>query len=144
MIHLFFAITLASTTFHSQATVPSSMVARDCGGANQSPELHWTGVPRGTKSLALVVHDPDAPVPGGFYHWVRYDLPPSLTHLRAGDDRGYHGMCPPAGKVHHYRFTLYAIDETIGAAGTLDARQLLARIRGHVVAQTTLTGLYRR
>jgi phosphatidylethanolamine-binding protein (PEBP) family uncharacterized protein len=143
MIAFTLAMTLLSGTFQPNATVPLTMVAKDCGGSNVSPELHWSGVPAGTKSLALIVHDPDAPVPGGFYHWALYDLTPGLTHFAAGIERGYYGPCPPAGKVHHYHFTLYALDvENVGAAGKLDAKQLLAKIQGHVIAQTTLTGLY--
>ena len=143
MIDVLFALTLESTTFRPGTTVPLTMVATDCGGANISPELHWRDVPTKTKSLALIVHDPDAPRPGGFYHWWLYDLAPS-ERLSANAGRGYYGPCPPPGKLHHYHFTLYALDEKLGAAGTLDARQLLARIRGHVIAQTTLTGLYER
>jgi phosphatidylethanolamine-binding protein (PEBP) family uncharacterized protein len=143
MIDVLFALTLESATFRPGATVPLSMVAADCGGSNVSPELHWRDVPKATRSIALVVHDPDAPVPGGFYHWWLYDLAPDI-HLAANAGRGYHGPCPPPGKLHHYHFTLYALDEKLGPAGTLDARQLLARIKGHIIAQTTLTGLYER
>ncbi len=143
MIPTLFALTLASGTFQPNTTVPIEMVAKDCGGANVSPELHWGGVPAGTKSLALIVHDPDAPVPGGFYHWAIDDLAPADGHLAANAGRGYYGPCPPPGKVHHYHFTLYALDIKLGAAA-LSAQQLLGRIAGHVIAQTTLTGLYQR
>jgi len=143
MIGLLLAMTLSSTTFTANTTVPHFMVAKDCGGQNVSPELHWSGIPADAKSLVLIVHDPDAPVPGGYYHWWLYDLSPALTHLAKGIGRGYYGPCPPPGKVHHYHFTLYALDEkTIGAAGRSTAKQLLSLMRGHVVAQTTLTGLY--
>jgi phosphatidylethanolamine-binding protein (PEBP) family uncharacterized protein len=143
MIALAFAVTLFSTTFAPNTTVPLTMVAKDCGGSNISPELHWSGIPAAAKSLALIVHDPDAPVPGGYYHWWLYDLPVTQTHLSANAGLGYYGPCPPKGPVHHYHFTLYALDvRNVGAAGKLDAKQLLAKIKGHVIAQTTLTGLY--
>jgi hypothetical protein len=143
---LLLALTLSSSTFAPGATVPMSMVAKDCGGKNSSPELSWSGAPAGTKSFALIVHDPDAPVPGGYYHWVVYNIPATADAIEAGSARysGYYGPCPPAGKVHHYNFTLYALDlDRIDAnAPPLNAKQLLARIQGHVLGQTTLTGLF--
>ena len=99
--------------------LPKTTVAKDCGGDNVSPELHWSAAPKGTKSFALIVHDPDAPIPGGYYHWAVATIPPSTMSL-----------------------TLYALDETMHNAGALTAKQLLARIKGHILAQTTLTGLY--
>lgn len=150
------AMQLHTTTFKPDATVPTSMVATDCGGENISPELDWKGAPAGTKSFALIVHDPDAPRPGGFYHWVFYDIPATTTHLAAGEalspkrsgvngtgNTGYYGPCPPPGKVHHYNFTLYALDvPSLGETQALDARSLKARIAGHVLATASLTGLY--
>jgi len=121
------ALTLLSATFQANATVPLTMVAKDCGGSNISPELHWSDAPAGTKSFALTVHDPDAPIPGGYYHWALYNLAPSETRLAAGIGRGYYGPCPPPGKVHHYNFTLFALDAA-----------------NNIIAQTTLTGLYER
>lgn len=152
------ALLLFSTTFADGSTVPHAMVARPCGGANVSPQLNWSQVPAGTRSFALIVHDPDAPAPGGFYHWVAYNIPPSQLMLPQGaggfgagkDGRndagtiGYFGPCPPPGKVHHYHVTLYALDvRTIEAMQPLTARELLARLRGHVLAQTTRIGLWR-
>lgn len=142
MTGLLFALALASNTFLPDRTVPRFMVATRCGGKNISPELHWAGAPPGTRSFALIVHDPDAPMPGGFYHWVLYDIPASQSEIEVDAGRGYRGPCPPPGKVHHYRFTLYALDvQRIGAA-RIDAKQLLVRMRGHILAQTTLVGLY--
>lgn len=107
-----------------------------CSGRNVSPELVWSNVPTGTKSLALTVHDPDAPTGSGFWHWAVYNLPPTLKGLPQGagnslatlpspavagkndfHDTGvtganglYGGPCPPAGDApHRYVFTLYAI-----------------------------------
>ena len=148
LLSLLFALQLVSSTFGPNATVPTTMVAKDCGGQNISPQLHWTGAPKGTKSFALIVHDPDAPHPGGFYHWVVQTIPANVSTIDAGTTRfsGYYGPCPPAGKVHHYHFTIYALDEIIDDSSSLDtqaqAQALQDRIKGHILAQTTLTGLY--
>ncbi len=150
------AMQLMTTTFKPNTTVPTSMVAKDCGGANISPALQWKSAPAGTKSFALIVHDPDAPHAGGFDHWVLYDMPASKTELAAGEampaknsgtngagNTGYYGPCPPPGKTHHYIFTLYALDvKSIGESAPLTAGQLQTRIAQHVLATATLTGLY--
>lgn len=150
------ALQLFTTAFKPNDTVPTSMVAKDCGGENVSPDLSWKYAPKGTKSFALIVHDPDAPHKGGFDHWVVYDLPASKTHLSAGEaisdknlglngteDAGYYGPCPPAGKTHHYIFTLYALDiPSVGASQPLNSDDLKKRIASHVLATATLTGLY--
>jgi Raf kinase inhibitor-like YbhB/YbcL family protein len=100
-----------------------------CQGGNLSPALSWSGAPAGTKSFALMVHDPDAPTGSGWWHWVVYDLPATQTSLPAGagdpqkhllpagaqqgrtdfGTAGYGGPCPPPGKPHHYYFRLYAL-----------------------------------
>ena len=102
-----------------------------CAGGNVSPSLNWSGVPKGAKSLALSVYDSDAPTGSGFWHWVVFDMPPTVTSLPkgAGDPKsglmpkgaiqsrtdfgvpGYGGPCPPQGDPpHHYHFTLFAVD----------------------------------
>lgn len=150
---------LASATFAPNRTMPVSAVYSGCGGANRAPELHWSGAPAGTKSFALIVHDPDAPHPGGWYHWVLYNLPPGTRELQGGrtqrsnaapgagandfKDDAYDGPCPPPGKAHHYVFSLYALDRQI--TGThLDAPALQKAMRGHILARAQLTGLYGR
>ena len=150
MIHLLFAITLTSTSFTANATVPKKMVAKDCGGSNISPQLRWSDIPASAKSLVLIVHDPDAPHVNGYYHWVLVNLPPKDGMLAEDAGRGYYGPCPPPGKVHHYNFTLYALDEPTvkftsnwnSGAGQLQASRLQDSLKGHIVAQTTLTGLW--
>jgi Raf kinase inhibitor-like YbhB/YbcL family protein len=127
----------------------------DCGGGNFTPELHWSGVPRGAKSFALIVRDPDAPMAGGFFHWVLYDIPASARELNpnavpAGTKTGtsstgraaYYGPCPPPGPPHHYVFTLYALDVARLTADTpLTASQLEQRIGNHALAEATLRGV---
>jgi phosphatidylethanolamine-binding protein (PEBP) family uncharacterized protein len=150
MMPLLFALTLTTTTFTANATVPKKMVATDCGGANVSPQLRWSGVPAAAKSLVLIVHDPDAPHAHGYYHWVLVNLPPEPGMLAENAGRGYYGPCPPPGKVHHYHFTLYALDEASvtftstwnNGAGQLQANQLQESLRGHILAQATLIGLW--
>lgn len=156
MIAHLLALTLLSTSFTNDARIPTRMAAKPCGGENRSPELHWSGAPHAAKSLAIVMHDPDAPRAGGFTHWVLYDLAPMSTSLPEGATlepsstgvndtgaTGYFGPCPPPGKPHHYHITLYALDVAhVGAARPLSEAELLARIKGHVVAEATLTGLF--
>ena len=121
------AFQLMSATFKPNAMMPISTVAKGCGGQNISPELHWRGAPAGTKSFSLLIHDPDAPRPGGYTPWKSADIPAATTSLAAGTTiyKGYYGPCPTAGKVHHYNITLSARDAS-----------------GHVIGEAKLTGLY--
>lgn len=150
--------TLAAAAFAPGGTMPRSTVYnRDgCRGGNRSPELHWSGAPRGTRSFALVAHDPDAPAPGGWYHWVVYNLPPTMRELPEAVNlpsrelgttsfggHPYGGPCPPPGKPHHYVFTLYALDLSAIPRAHLTGPQLEALVRAHTLQRTTLTGLYR-
>lgn len=155
MILAALTFTIASTTFKPNTTMPIRTVYSQCGGTNVSPELHWKGAPRHTRGFALIAHDPDAPHPGGWYHWVVYNLPASTHELVEGatlppaelgmtsfGSAGYGGPCPPAGKVHHYHFTLYALNKP-GLPGTnLTGPDLEKAMAGHVLAKTTVTGLY--
>lgn len=147
--------TIASATFKPHTTMPLSTVYSQCGGQNVSPELHWSGAPNGTKSFALIMHDPDAPHPGGWYHWIvmglqpfahsltaGVDMPPAVTGVNSFGAHGYGGPCPPPGKPHHYNFTLYALDMMPSLEKDVTGPQLEQAIKGHVLAKTTLTGLY--
>jgi len=146
---------LTSSTFKPNTTMPIKTVYPRCGGRNISPQLHWRYAPKRTRSYALIAHDPDAPYPGGWYHWVVYNLPISMTSLHEGallppanlgktsfNQRGYGGPCPPPGKAHHYNFTLYALDVPRVPGSDLTGPQLERAMRGHVLAKFTLTGLY--
>jgi Raf kinase inhibitor-like YbhB/YbcL family protein len=149
------AMRLQSADFSEGGVIPTGAMAADCGGQNRSPELSWNAVPRGVKSYALIVHDPDAPLPGGFYHWVVYNLPATTRRLEAGARLAssqlgetslgkpeYYGPCPPPGPAHHYAFTLYALDlARIAADAPLSAAQLEHRIAGHVIATAALHGM---
>lgn len=155
---------LTSSTFGSGGTLPDSTVLNglDCHGPNVSPALAWSGAPAGTKSYALVLDDYEARGGDGFVHWVAYDIPATTTALvenagayepdigtggrNAHNDflrRRYDGPCPPEGPPHRYRFTVYALDlPSIDDAGTpMTWRKLRFIIRGHILAQASLTGL---
>ncbi|MBV9717770.1 MAG: YbhB/YbcL family Raf kinase inhibitor-like protein [Candidatus Eremiobacteraeota bacterium] len=145
---------LRSADFSAGGVIPTRSMAVDCGGENRSPALSWSDAPKGTRSFALIVHDPDAPIAGGFYHWVLYNLPASSTALPAQakldaaqlgqtsrGQPGYYGPCPPPGPPHHYNFTLYALDVAHISAQTPTASQLEARFSGHVLARSVLTGI---
>jgi Raf kinase inhibitor-like YbhB/YbcL family protein len=148
------AMQMRSADFSDGGVIPARAMALECGGENRSPQLAWSGVPRASKSLALIVHDPDAPIPGGFFHWVVYNLPPTTRELSAGaklaaqqvgetsaGTAAYYGPCPPPGPVHHYVFMLYALDIAhVSADVPLTATQLQARIAGHVLARGVFHG----
>lgn len=154
-------ITVRSEQFEEQGTIPPSAAHASAGGANQSPQLSWEGVPSGARSLAITCWDPDAPTTVGFSHWVRVGMPASATSLpegsgtRSGEwadgltdwgETGYGGMAPPMGDPpHRYQFTVYALDAEAKELG-LDEHATYAKFRflsrGHVLASGTLTGRF--
>jgi Raf kinase inhibitor-like YbhB/YbcL family protein len=123
--------TLTSADLTEGGRVAEAQVFNEfgCKGGNLSPALAWSGAPSGTKSFALLMHDPDAPTGSGWWHWIVYNIPATTTSLPsgAGDPQkkllppevvqgrndygaiGYGGPCPPPGKPHHYHFRLYAL-----------------------------------
>jgi Raf kinase inhibitor-like YbhB/YbcL family protein len=143
---------LHSGDFTDGGAISTQLMAAACGGANRTPSLDWSGAPAGTKSFALIVRDPDAPVAGGFDHWVLYDIPATTMQLSGNASIAlgevglsstgkatYFGPCPPAGPPHHYIFTLYALDErSVGATAPLTAAQLETAMSGHILATATL------
>lgn len=145
-------LALTSTAFGEGAPIPTLYT---CKGQNTSPPLDITGVPNTAKSIALVMHDPDA-VSGDFVHWLIWNIPVSTTSIAASSvptiavqgqngrgQNGYTGPCPPAGTgTHHYIFELYALDKTLDLPAGASSAQLEAAMTGHVIAQHTLTGLF--
>ncbi len=123
---------------------------------NASPAFLIGGVPDGTRSLALIAHDADAPLPHGYTHWVLLGIPPSVTYLGEGDGdklyvpgindagaRGYLGPNPPAGHgVHRYYFWLYALG--VEVAEPCNRREFLVRYANHVIDQERVVGQYER
>jgi len=146
------AIVLTSSAFNEGETIPKKYT---CDGEDLSPPLSWSGVPGDTKSLALIVDDPDAPG-GTFVHWVQFDISPDVQGFQEGmkgagvegiNDfrrRGYSGPCPPRGSDHHYFFKLYALDEKLNLAAGASKREVERAMQGHILAQGQLTGKYRR
>ncbi|MDO8262747.1 MAG: YbhB/YbcL family Raf kinase inhibitor-like protein [Gallionella sp.] len=155
---------------HLIVTSPSFMHDRviparhTCDGLNISPPLAWAGAPTGTKSLALIVDDPDAPDPDApkmtWVHWVLYNFPPDANGLAEGiaakdlpagtlhgindwHRTGYGGPCPPVGK-HRYFFKLYALDIVLPDLKHPAKAALEMAMQGHVLAHSDLIGLYQR
>ena len=154
------AITLRSPAFSHNGAIPRQYT---CEGADLSPALEWGGLPEGTKSLVLIVDDPDAPDPKApkmtWVHWVLYNIPPSATGLPenvksalpAGTlegvndwkRTGYGGPCPPIGR-HRYFHKLYALDMVLPDLGKPTKAELEQAMKGHVLGQAELVGTYQK
>jgi len=153
------AFSINSPVFENGGGIPSKYT---CEGADVSPLLTFAGAPDGTKSLALIVDDPDAPDPAApkmtWVHWVLYNLPPdtagldeAVASLPAGTREGtndwkrtgYGGPCPPIGR-HRYFFKLYALDTVLPDLHKPTKDELKAAMRGHVLAKTELIGTYQK
>lgn len=149
------SLRLTSAAFQNNGAIPDKYSKQ---GGNASPPLSWTGVPEGTRSLVLVVDDPDAPH-GPFVHWLVYGIPPGTAGLpehlepekelgigaRQGingfGDVGYGGPQPPSG-THRYIFHLYALDTDSDVPSVLTRQELDGAIEGHVIAEARLVGRY--
>ncbi len=135
-----------------------------CDGLNKSPRLKIANIPRGTKSLAIIVSDPDAPM-GTFIHWVAWNITPTDTipsgipkqaMVAIGNFKmmqgindfgriGYDGPCPPRGHgVHHYHFKVYALDTELDLKGRITARILENAVKNHILAEAEVVGIYSR
>lgn len=143
---------LSSEAFGHHEAIPDKHTSN---GEDVSPAISWEGVPEGTQSFAVVVHDPDAPLVGGFTHWVAYNIPSDATGIPEGGGEhtegatsfgkaGYGGPAPPPGHgTHHYYFWVYALGEDPGLEAGLSRRELLDRIEDSVIEQARLVGTYR-
>lgn len=125
--------TLKSNELGGQMTNKQMANTFGCTGENKSPELHWEHAPKETQAFAVTIHDPDAPTGSGFWHWVVYNIPSSVTSLASdagnvsgqnlpkgamsgtndGGAMGYMGACPPPGPSHRYIITVYALKAPI-------------------------------
>jgi hypothetical protein len=153
--------TISSPAFADHGAIPKACT---CEGADISPPLHWSGVPQGTKSLALIVDDPDAPDPRApqrtWVHWLVYGLPAGIQGLaedaaanglpeRAKQGINdwqraeYGGPCPPIGR-HRYFHKLYALDADLSGLEHPTKAQLIAAMKGHVLAEAQLVGTYEK
>jgi Raf kinase inhibitor-like YbhB/YbcL family protein len=147
---------LTSSAFQNGEFIPKQYT---CDGADVSPSLGWSEPPTGTKSLALIMDDPDAPA-GTWVHWVLYDLPGDTRKLEEGiaKDRqlgdgmrqgrndfgkiGYDGPCPPRGGPHRYYFRLYALDRKMNLKTGASKAELERAIKGHVLAEAEIVGRF--
>ncbi|TQN38009.1 PBP family phospholipid-binding protein [Blastococcus colisei] len=145
-------LVVTSTAFSHGGRMPD---AHSANGEGVSPELSWSGVPDGTRSLALIVEDPDAPLVGGFVHWVLYGIPADVTSIPEGGgaeyrqglnsrgELGWRPAAPPPGHgTHHYFFHLFALDDDLDLPAGLAARDVLDRIDPHVINQARVVGTY--
>jgi Raf kinase inhibitor-like YbhB/YbcL family protein len=148
--------------FHSPAFANGEPIPQKytCQGADVSPALAWSDAPSNTKSLMLIVDDPDAPS-GTWTHWIFSNIPPTTHGLPEGVEKteivlggyqgindfkvaGYGGPCPPPGKAHRYFFRLYALDTKLVLKPGATEQSVEAVMKGHVLAQAELMGTYQR
>ncbi len=157
-------MTVTSPAFKHNSYIPAKYA---CGGEDVSPELNWTGLPEGVKSLAVIMDDPDAP-PGTWVHWVLFDIPASAKGLKENIAKtealpdgsrqgrvwgvneedfsrvGYFGPCPPPGKPHRYFFKVYALGRLLGLPAGTPKGGLLKAMEGAILSKAELIGLYKR
>lgn len=143
---------ISSQAFGYNQPIP---VKYTCEGANASPPLMFSGLPANTKSLALIVDDPDAPS-GTFTHWLLYNMTPNTSSisesgvpsesLQGSNSAGhahYDGPCPPSG-THRYIFHLYALDTMLELGPGASRQALESAMHGHILDRTELTGIYEK
>ena len=143
---------LSSTAFQNNGYIPSQYT---CDGRDVNPPLVIENVPPGTKSLALIVDDPDAPM-GTWVHWVVWNISPVIKDIKENDTprgaaagrndfnrQSYGGPCPPSG-THRYFFKLYALDTALGLPSGAKKADVEKAMKGHVISQTEIIGLYKR
>jgi len=151
------AFRLTSPDFQDNGPLPERCAydQSGCHGLNTAPALVWEHVPAGTRSFALLMNDIDAPVAGGFHHWVVYNIPAEVRTLEDSasfeegttsmNTRTYFGPCPPpTGQPHHYLFTLYALKIDLVQEQDLPYDGLLKALQGQVLAAASLVGLFQR
>lgn len=161
MLDVIMALSLSSPVFTHNGPIPKLYT---CQGKDISPAINWTGLPNGTKSVVLIVDDPDAPDPAApkrtWVHWVLYNIPPSASGLpeavnatglpsgtRQGrndwDRTGYGGPCPPIGR-HRYFHKLYALDIVLQDLKQPNKATVLVAMEGHVLETAELIGTYQK
>jgi Raf kinase inhibitor-like YbhB/YbcL family protein len=147
------AITVTSKAFSTSGSIP---VDHTCDGADRSPPLTWSAPPEGTRAIAVVMDDPDAPG-GNFTHWVAFDIAATTVSLSEGADVasfggtegingfgrvGYAGPCPPRGEVHRYYFRVFALNAPVGARPGAARDAVDGAMNGHVLAEGSLMGTF--
>jgi len=147
-------IAVTSPAFAAGAAIP---LRHSAYGDGVSPALRWSGLPAGTRSLALMMEDPDATSARPFVHWLAWNIDPAAGSLPEGvapdasglvqgrnnrRSNGYFGPRPPGSRPHHYHFQLFALDAPLNLPAGADREALLAAMNGHVLAQGDLVGLF--
>ncbi|HKY00266.1 MAG TPA: YbhB/YbcL family Raf kinase inhibitor-like protein [Steroidobacteraceae bacterium] len=161
MLEVIMALSLSSPAFEHNGAIPKLYT---CQGKDTSPAINWTGLPNGTKSIVLIVDDPDAPDPAApkrtWVHWVLYNIPPTASGLPEGvnatglpsgtrqgrndwDRTGYGGPCPPIGR-HRYFHKLYALDIVLQDLKQPNKATVLEAMKGHVLESAELIGTYQK
>ena len=173
------SLTLSSSVFAGSLTLSSQDISEakfmskdhefngfGCSGADKSPHLKWSGIPKGTKSFAITAYDPDAPTGSGWWHWQIVNIPLSVTELAADagntkkrsvpkgslqiqndyGTRGFGGACPPQGHgIHHYRFTVHALSvEKLELPENASGALAGYMINAHTIESSTIESLYKR
>ena len=142
-------LTVQSVAFSDGAHIPPRYT---CDGDDINPPFEISDIPRGTKSLALIAEDPDAPR-GVFDHWLLWNISPNeaisektnqgIAGVNGFGEAGYVGPCPPSGS-HRYYFKIYALDIELDLAAGSAKQQLQDAMKGHVLASGQMMGLYKR
>ena len=147
------SMTVTSSAFTSNGQIP---VDYSCDGADRSPALTWSSPPEGTKSIAIILDDPDAPG-GTFTHWIAFNLPPDARTLAEGVDPttvgarlgendfqsvGYRGPCPPKRELHRYFFHVYALDAQLDARDGVNREGIGAAMNRHLLGEGALVGTF--
>jgi Raf kinase inhibitor-like YbhB/YbcL family protein len=143
---------ITSTAFTFNQEIPEKYT---CQGEDLSPPLKFEDIPKGAKSLALIVDDPDAPS-GTFDHWIVWNIPPEKNLFEEGisslphqgrnhfGEMNYKGPCPPKGNAHRYFFKLYALDVMLNLPKGVSKQELEEAMEGHLLGKAELIGLYQR
>lgn len=159
------AFTVTSTDYPVEQgkLIPAKFIHTGIGGENTSPELSWSGAPEGTKSYAVTIYDPDAPTGSGWWHWLVFNLPASVTSLATGasasglpagtvqsrndyDEEGYGGPYPPEGHGdHRYIVTVYALDvEKLDIPASIPPAQVGFNLHFHTLGKAQLVAKFGR
>lgn len=154
--------TLKSDTISGQLGMKQVFNGFGCKGENISPKLTWENPPKGTKSFAITMYDPDAPTGSGWWHWLVFDIPKDKNELNEGFGNkvskdiiqsvtnygkvGFGGACPPVGdKAHKYELTIYALDiESLGLSKETNPAIVGYYINNHTIEKSTITAYYKR
>jgi Raf kinase inhibitor-like YbhB/YbcL family protein len=145
-------------------TLANAHVYSGCGGANLSPQLAWSGLPNGTKSIAITAYDPDAPTGSGWWHWLAFNIPADVEYINTGvnlkqdvnadiiegrndyGEYGYGGACPPEGDpAHNYIFTIWALDVAkLDLDDNASAATIGFHLNVHAIAKGQISATYGR